>query len=287
MSAMLRLRCLTQNDLPFADSLRAREGWNQTIHDWERFLAMEPAGCFLAEWQGVPAGTATTVVYGAELAWIGMVLVHPDFRRNGIGRALLRRCIEYLRGRGVRCIKLDATPAGRAVYEGLGFQEEWALTRWECNRRPERAAPSSEGIRDWHETDLSAVDQFDAGAFGISRRTLLQALKAKCLRALVVESERGVIAGHGCLREGSRALYLGPVVADSTDRALRLIGTLLQNHGDRTLFWDIPDRHRALALWAEENGFKVKRSLTRMFLGENIAPGSPEKVFAIAGPEIG
>ena len=284
---MLRLRCLTQNDLPFADSLRALEGWNQTIHDWERFLEMEPAGCFLAEWQGVPAGTATTIVYGAELAWIGMVLVHPQFRRNGIGRALLRRCIEYLQSRGVRCIKLDATPAGKVVYEGLGFREEWTLTRWERGRDAGQAAPSAEGIRDWHEADLPAVDQLDAGAFGISRRKLIQALAAKCHRALVAESETGTIVGHGCLREGSRALYLGPVVAETADRALRLIGALLQHHGSRTIFWDIPDRHRALASWAEENGFAVKRSLTRMFLGENCASDSPEKVFAIAGPEIG
>src|SRR6185436_14043087 len=117
MNPLLRLRLLTRDDLPFADSVRALAGWNQTIADWERFLTAEPDGCFLAEWNGVPAGTATTMVYGLALAWIGMVLVHPDHRRRGIGRALLVRCIEHLRGRGVRGIKLDATPAGKEVYD--------------------------------------------------------------------------------------------------------------------------------------------------------------------------
>src|SRR5688500_17823494 len=131
MNSPLRLRPLTREDLSFADSLRALAGWNQTLADWERFLALEPDGCFLAEWQGVSAGTATTTVYGAELAWIGMVLVHPEYRRRGIGQALLERCIEYLSKRGVRCIKLDATPEGKRVYANLGFQDEWTLTRWE------------------------------------------------------------------------------------------------------------------------------------------------------------
>src|SRR5881409_405096 len=72
MSSPLRFRVLGRDDLPFADSLRALAGWNQTLGDWERFLVTEPTGCFLAEWNGTPAGTATTMVYGPELAWIGM-----------------------------------------------------------------------------------------------------------------------------------------------------------------------------------------------------------------------
>ena len=106
---------MTPAELDFADSLRALAGWNQTRNDWQRLLAHEPRGCFVAEWNGALAGTATTTCYGTDLAWIGMVLVHPDYRRRGIGTALLQQCLDYLSGRGVRCIKLDATPLGRPV----------------------------------------------------------------------------------------------------------------------------------------------------------------------------
>jgi len=141
MSSPLQVRTMLPADLPFADSLRALVGWNQTLADWQRFLSMEPEGCFLAEWDGAPAGTATTVVYGTDLAWIGMVLVHPDYRRRGIGGRLLLKCIEYLQVRGVRCIKLDATPQGRPVYEKLGFRDEWTMRRWEADlsSRPQLA----------------------------------------------------------------------------------------------------------------------------------------------------
>src|SRR3954470_6746665 len=104
----LTLRHLTAADLPFADALRATAGWNQTLTDWRRFLDLSPCGCLLAECDGRPVATATTIVYGQELGWIGMLLVHPDFRRRGIARVLMDHCIEILRSAGVRSIKLDA-----------------------------------------------------------------------------------------------------------------------------------------------------------------------------------
>lgn len=287
MSPALHLRCLTQTDLPFADLVRALAGWNQTICDWERFLAMEPDGCFLAEWEGAVAGTATTIIYGAELAWIGMLMVRPEFRQRGIGRALMQRCIEHLRSRGVGCIKLDATLAGKRVYAGMGFQDEWTLTRWERAPGHRQTTTSGKSLRDWREADLSAIDELDATAFGVSRRRLLQTLVAQGRHALVLESDPGVVAGYGMMREGTRALYLGPVVARSIDAALPIMAALLQECDGNAVFWDIPDRQCAAVSWAEENGFKAQRSLTRMFLGENATPGDREKIFAIAGPEIG
>src|SRR5438309_6999911 len=98
----LVLRHLTSADLAFADSLRAMAGWNQTRADWQRFLDLSPQGCLLAECEGYPVATATTIVYGQELGWIGMMLVHPDFRMRGIARVLMEHCIQILRAAAVR-----------------------------------------------------------------------------------------------------------------------------------------------------------------------------------------
>lgn len=307
MSSSLAFRALRREDLPFADSLRALAGWNQTLGDWERFLAAEPTGCFLAEWNGTPAGTATTIVYGPELAWIGMVLVHPEFRRRGIGQALLRHCIDSLRARGVRCIKLDATPLGRTVYEGLGFRDEWTLRRWTragalpqaACREPGRAdlqvgldalqrVPTGlRVLRAWCASDEQSLRPLDASAFGVSRHRLLAALVPQSCSSVVLESEPGRPTGFGFLRSGSHAVYLGPVVAASADDGLRVVETLIARSDGQAIFWDVPDDNTAAVAWAEQHGFAVQRPLTRMFLGENIAPGDPRQQFALAGPEVG
>src|SRR6185503_2367573 len=287
MSLPLRFQQLGREDLPFADSLRALAGWNQTPEDWKRFLAIEPTGCFLAEWNGAPAGTATTIVYGPELAWVGMVLVHPEFRRRGIGQGLLRYCIDSLRDRGVRCIKLDATPLGKTVYDGLGFRDEWTLKRWVRSAVPTRAISRDAGLRPWRAGDESLVGPLDAEAFGGSRQRLLPALASQSRTAVVLEPEGGRPAGFGLLRSGSQSLYLGPVVGTSATAGIALIETLAAASQEQRIYWDVPDENAAAVAWAEQNGFAVQRPLTRMFLGENVAAGDPRQQFALAGPEVG
>jgi ribosomal protein S18 acetylase RimI-like enzyme len=286
VNASLELRALTAADLPFAAALRALVGWNQTLDDWRRFLAMQPDGCFLARWHGRPAGTATTLIYGPDLAWIGMVLVHPDYRRRRIGRALLTHCITSLQGRGVRCIKLDATPAGKEVYRGLGFKDEWTLARWE-HERIEVAPPTEEGLRPWRASDAELVEDIDSAAFGLSRGRLLRALTSNCQRGLVLEAAPGRLAGFGLLRPGARALYLGPVAAASNGDGLRLVGALLAGSPGARVFWDIPEQNTGAVAWARQAGFTQQRPLTRMYLGENVARGDPRRQFALAGPEVG
>ena len=287
MSSPLRFRLLGREDLPFADSLRAVAGWNQTLEDWKRFLAIEPNGCFLAEWNGAPAGTATTIVYGQELAWIGMVLVHPEFRRRGIGQGLLRHCIDSLHNHGVRCIKLDATPLGKTVYDGLGFRDEWTLKRWVRSAVPPQATSPDARLRPWRTGDEQLIGSIDTQAFGVSRQRLLAPLASQSRAAMVLENEDGRRAGFGLVRSGSQASYLGPVVATTDDDGIALIEGLVASTQGQRIYWDVPDENAAAVSWAEQNGFTVQRPLTRMFLGDNFAPGDPRQQFALAGPEVG
>jgi len=283
----LHLRTLTQADLPFADLVRALAGWNQTLRDWERFLATEPEGCFLAEWNGMAAGTVTTTIYGSELAWVGMVLVHPDYRRRGIGRALLEHSITYLRTRGVRCIKLDATPAGKLVYDRLGFRSEWTLKRWVGRTPTGGGAVPGSGFRPWQLGDMALVQELDKVAFGVPRRVLLPALARQSNAAVVLETERGRPSGFALARAGSQALYLGPVAANSAEGGLSLLDALMAFNPGEPTFWDIPDLNEPAVSLAQNLGFSIQRPLIRMFLGENAAPGDPSMQFALAGPEVG
>jgi GNAT superfamily N-acetyltransferase len=78
-----------------------------------------------------------------NLAWDGGIhaflldtTVHPDFRRRGIGRRLVRRVIEVARDRGIEWVHVDFEPCLRDFYRRCGFRStEAGLMRLDPDAR--------------------------------------------------------------------------------------------------------------------------------------------------------
>jgi GNAT superfamily N-acetyltransferase len=193
------IRLLTPEDIAAAMRLKDVAGWNQTPADWRNVMTLAPDGCFGMDCDGALRATATAVCYGRDLAWIGMVLTDPDFRGRGLARGLMEHALQYLRTRPVRCVKLDATDMGHALYERLGFRDEGVIERW---MRPPGAARSTSARAVVFEPD----EVLDRQAFGADRAELLK---------LLAGIESASIAGEGFAmgRPGSNAAYFGPCVA--------------------------------------------------------------------------
>ncbi len=282
------LRRMTDGDLRVADELRRLAGWNQTLEDWRRLLWLEPRGCFVAVENGEVVGTVTTTTYGQALAWIGMMLVRAEHQRRGIGTRLMRQALEYLRDRGVACVKLDATPAGRLVYEKLGFVPESTLTRWQqpSSGKTQSPEPAVAGVRELTDADWEAVDDSDRAAFGASRTCLLRSL-AHDSRAVLVWPAQGRVVGWGMVRPGANADYLGPLVCSSDEGSLSLVAALLGRVGSDSVIWDVPDKNESAKATAQRFGFAPLRPLTRMRLGPEMVAGDRQNPFTIADPAVG
>ena len=233
-------------------------------------------------------GTVTTVTHGSELAWIGMMLVHPDKRRCGIGSRLMRHALAHLRGRGISTVKLDATPAGAPVYEKLGFVAEWTLTRWQRGVQI-TASPPAGDPSDTHElspADLSSVEEIDVAAFGAPRSRLIRVL-AEAAKAWLAWPATGPALGWGMLRNGAIADYIGPIASCQAACLGPLVTKILACAGNRCVVWDIPDANEPAKLLARISGFQPLRPFTRMRLGSGAAAGNPQTQFAIADPAVG
>jgi len=296
---MISIRAFTEGDVPLASELRRLAGWNQTDRDWRGYLEFEPEGCFVAEVNGVAAGTATTITYGDRFGWIGMVLVHPEQRRFGIGTALLRHSIAYLQRRGVRSIKLDATPMGKKVYVPLGFVDEYDLARYEGvapidpasfvrsgaqARESEPAASAPTPLRD---RDLRDVVAFDAPIFGAERRAVIESLARREPEFCFVARYAPGVAGYLIAREGANAIQLGPWLANDAVTADALLRAFFARVPGRRVFVDALGPNSNARAQLENFGFTVQRPFARMYLGENVAPGDPARVFGTSGAEKG
>lgn len=282
--AQAEIRLLTANDLPAAMRLKGLARWNQTESDWRRLLKLEPGGCFAASVDGRVVATTTTTTYGKTLAWIGMVIVDPAFRRRGIAARLMRTALASLQTMGIATVKLDATAAGRPVYEELGFVYESLIERWEGVARPAQATGCA-ALDEKRWSDLLALDRH---AFGADRARLLELLRRDaCAQALIIGAADKPLRGYALARSGSAASYLGPLVATDEQAAMQLLDGMLNQLIGRSVYIDFNKGFVASAAALAARGFVKQRDLVRMRFGQKNSAGTSPSVFAIAGPEVG
>jgi ribosomal protein S18 acetylase RimI-like enzyme len=88
------VRRLDERDIDAAINLTDLENWGYTRADFRRLLALSPEGCFVAESRGRVVGVLTTTSYEG-LAFLGAVIVSPELRGKGVGKAMMETALEH------------------------------------------------------------------------------------------------------------------------------------------------------------------------------------------------
>lgn len=273
---MPAFRAATEADLPRAAALSARVGWNQIGADWATFLRGGAVRVLDDGDAACLAASSAVLPYGADVAWISMVLVRPDRRREGLATALMRWALDELRG--TPHVALDATPAGRPVYARLGFHDLFGFARWSVPNE----LPMPLATRPIADDDWPAILALDEAAFGAPRAALLRDFRTRLPHAAFVTPDR---TGFVLCRDGLRAPQIGPVVAPDEATALGLLAAARAALGVPAVL-DLPDSAGHIAAALTRQGGAALRPFTRMALGAN-AWGKPERNFVLAGPEFG
>jgi GNAT superfamily N-acetyltransferase len=321
MQSITRFRTMTENDIGAGLLLCRHAGWNQVARDWELFLRLGPNDCRLAlagdesfeqsserSSEGSSEGsfeesigeekiigTVATIHYEQACSWIGMVLVDPAFRGRGVGTRLLQEALQVLDQE--KTVKLDATPAGRAVYLKLGFIDEYPLSRLVCRRKEmgvDRGAvlESLAGLNDSivkpiNREEMGRIALFDRTVFGGSRSLLLDWLYEGAPQYAFYAEDQDEIQGYCFGREGHHFTQIGPVVARNITTARALITAALQQFNERSVVLDLPEGNTEWMEWLVSIGFTPQRRFVRMYKGANAHPGITGFQFAITGPEFG
>ena len=284
----MHLRTMTKHDIRAGLRLKELAGWNQTAADWNRFLDASPEGCFVAEVEGEVRGTATTISFENKFAWIGMVLVDPEYRSRGIGTKLLERTIEHLDQQKMPTMKLDATPQGKPLYEKLGFVTEYGIERWVLKRAPQADMETDDSKRELlSPAQLGSIFGKDREVFGADRSSLLRSLYEETPHYAMSVWSSGKLQGYAFGRKGSFADHLGPWMAEDSAAARPLLDEFLARSSHETLIVDCLTGNPAASGLLRTAGFSYARTLTRMYRGPNDYQGNPDALCAILGPEFG
>ncbi len=176
----IQIRHLTQEDIeaivrlhqaaaPIDQAARARDA--ASLRRWLPRRAQADEQCLVAEAGGLFVGYAVrSLIAGTDQCLVDG-LVHPAFRRRGIGRQLLQRIVEDARLAGARSLDLrarddDTTAIAFAEATGFRLERRWLRMWLEPLRVPHRAFPSGYSWRHFiPHTDEAAYAQIVTETF--------------------------------------------------------------------------------------------------------------------------
>jgi len=283
--AETEVRVLRKRDLSWAIRLTDLEHWGYTRADFERLLALEPEGCFVAVVGGKRAGITCSITY-SKLAFIGAVIVDPEMRGKHIGEALMQATLDFLDRRGVETARLNAYLNVIPFYERLGFHREYENVRYHGNVA---ASGSPGGGRPASAEDLPAIAHFDSFYFGASRERLLARLFQEFPEHFLVARDEGGVRGYIVASADVGAAEIGPWVANPTmpEVAGDLLHGLLSRLGPTRIGLTAPTPNENHERMAGELRLETAFRTLRMYRGRDAYHGLPKGIFALAGLEKG
>jgi len=140
----------------------------------QRYFSLKPNRWFLATYRDQPAGVVGATNYG-PFTYLGMMTVHQEFQRKGIGQAMLQHMLDWAEVQGIPFLRLDASEAGFPLYLQFGFEvRDQALMFQPADYSPSLNFPQQ--VRPLKSQDIQALADFDTPIFGANRAGLFRAL---------------------------------------------------------------------------------------------------------------
>ena len=276
---------LEKHHLDQAVQLSNTVGWPHRRCDWQRLLTL---GSGIA---GVNNGglisTGMHWSFDARLATLGLVIVSPDYKRQGLGRKVMETLLEAITAER---IELHATQAGAELYRSLGFKETaWVhqcqgwVTDSMAGQVPSSLPPHTL-LRDFRASDYEAMIALDEQAIGSPRQALLSSLLAQG-EALVLEQDNGQLSGAAICRDFGHGYVIGPVIANEHDDARCLIEAWLTRLSGSFVRLDTLDAE--LAAWLDGTGISEVDHIPQMVAGSDLPRSGPTKRYALASQALG
>lgn len=229
------------------------EGWITDQRELEFLRTTYPEGCLVALCNGHIAGFITALRYVTS-AWIGNLLVLPDHRNKGIGRALIAQVLQSLDESGCETVWLTASAQGAHLYTSLDFIQIDTVQRWRGRASVRlEAAP-------WECTEkFIAIDTL---GWGDSRPALYRHL---------LESRVVLSASDSFLACSSAGNYncIGPWGAVSSEAAAHILTSAISyDSGAKDTFIDVPANNLSARDILRAQGFSVSGATLLMFRGK-------------------
>ncbi len=233
----------------------------------------------IRDWADRLVATGIATRFGS-LGFIGNMITLPEVQGQGLGKRVFAGLMDWLEEGGVTRVDLEATPAGRPMYENhFGFEVRWESLR--ATLEPGSALEPDPDVRQvMTASDWSALAELDTAAFGANRLALIQVTAATPDAKLLALSDGDGMLAYGLIR-GPK---LGPVVGGDPESTARVVRSLVA--GSTTTVSCGTGGHEGTRPFWEALGFTITPYDTRMTYGEP-PDDRPEWVYALLSGGLG
>jgi GNAT superfamily N-acetyltransferase len=280
----LKLRRLrhTSDEIAIVDRLLVRAyGFASRRVELEMYVQAQPDGWFVIEDAGEIVAVGGALAYGS-FCWLGLVGTDPARQRQGLATKISSQLVDWAYHRGCTTIALDASEAGRPVYERLGFRAVGETVELCLPGKIPDETRSTSVLR--RSECIDTLLPLDRRIFGGDRARLLNALLSQDDAQCCVAE----IGGEACGYLFVRKRLLGPGCALNEAIARDLVQAALADqvasgasNGPRLL---LPIESRYLEVLGRL-GLRIERRLAHMRLGDLVLPG--ERALLLAQTSYG
>ncbi len=280
----LQLRQMTPEDGERGAELVKKIGWSQSAATWEQTIRWSGDGGFCLTVGDELIATVIVMTYGTDLAWIGMVVTHPDYRRQGLAQRMMEVGLDYAQKRGLSTIMLDASAMGYPLYVKLGFRPLYKIEVFEGEVTTPDHTDLSRGVRTISAADIPGIIDLDARIFGVQRPTMIYDL---------VQTGQGWVIGDAANIEGyliakpsNQSISIGPWYHANPEGAEALFTQAIAASPQVNFKVHIPETNSASKQIASRYGLQYNRSVTRMVLSGK-PPGEMNRQYSVAALATG
>ncbi|WP_237981893.1 GNAT family N-acetyltransferase [Bacillus thuringiensis] len=250
----IRLERLKEEQIGDIVALSSYIGWDYNREEIETIF---DSGIVYGAWNEREnlIASAAIILYGEKLASIGMVIVHPDYKGRGIGKAITNSCIKSVSVQTP--IMLIATDEGKPLYEKLGFRVVSYVSKYICNSYNvnDYCVGNEDYMMNYEECDLEEIIKLDECAFGTNREEFLTKRMMQSEQCIVVKDKEQNVLGYGLSIQTPENKIIGPVVARDDAMAMRIVHYLARGHHGK-LRMDVPEGKKDFVKELEITGFQ-------------------------------
>lgn len=159
----MKVQNLESADIDILNELQP-SGW-EDIRTYFYYYISSPSCDSIKICDGKRIAAVGTTIRHTDTAWLAHVIVHPNFRNQGLGKKLTSELVDRAYTKNIHTIYLDATDMGFPVYQKLGFETETEYIHLEGDlmninlNNPAAVIPYDEK----YHHDILKLDQISSG----------------------------------------------------------------------------------------------------------------------------